>query len=156
MTLFDLPSSNRISTSQVRLALIYRKSSIMKIYKQFPLVVGEDFYNSAIAEIDSFLLYIDGSKQISVIKGEDPVATAIEFTISELQDKIEGLPVDGYFGRDKDELWYYFICNDQKVVEDKYETLDMMLDGQWRAISSIGTLNELSLVGQELRYLVLA
>lgn len=159
MSLFDLAPSNKISTSQIRLALVTRKAEIMKLYNQFPNVVGEEFYESALAEIDAFLLYIDGSKEITVTKDSEATKhSAIDFTLEELQEKIAGLPTEGYFKREKDQLWYYFICNicDQKIVEAKYEMLDMMFDGEWRAIASIDIPENLNLVEVELRYLVLA
>jgi hypothetical protein len=156
MSLYNLPQSNTISTSQLRLALISRKTEIMKLYKEFPHVFGDEFFQSSIAEIDSFLLYIDGSSKVQAIKDTEQNATAIEFTLDELKSKVADLPPDGYFRREGDSLWYHFICNDMKVVEQKYETIDMQLDGEWRSVASVDQVENLNLIGQELRYLVLA
>jgi hypothetical protein len=156
MSLFDLTPSNTISTSQIRLALIARKSEIAKAHQGFPNIFAEEFYRTSVKDIDSFLFYIDGSNTITAIKDTESDFTAIEFTIAELQTKIDGLPLDGYFRREKDQLWYYFICEDKQVVEQKYELLDFCLNGKWMSVASISTFNELNLVGQELRYLVLA
>ena len=160
MSLYDLAPSNVVSTSQLRLSLISRKTEIMKLYKEFPHVFEEDFYRSMIEEIDTLLLYIDGSTTVQVFKDSEKKVGTVDFTIDELKSKVEGFPTDGYFRSEGNALWYYFLCDDQKIVEHKYEMLDMKVDGEWRSVSLFdSTLVEgefLFLVGQELRYLVLA
>lgn len=154
MSLFDLPKSNTISTSQLRLALVARKVEISNIFMQFPNVVGEEFYHSSLREIDAFLLFIDGSKTVTAML--DYGNTAIHFTIEELQEKVKDLPGGGYFRRHGDELWYYFVCDDNSVIDKFYETLDLLVDGRWQSLSYIDLPENLDLIGQELRYLVLA
>jgi hypothetical protein len=159
MSLDDLVPSNVMSTSQLRLSLISRKTEIMKLHKEFPHVFEEDFYKSTIEEIDSFLLYIDGSIKVQVFKDTEK-KSAIYFTLEGLKSKVKGFPPDGYFIVEGNALWYYFLCEDQKIVENKYEMLDMQVDGEWRSVSLFdSTLVDREfpfLVGQELRYLVLA
>lgn len=156
MSLYDLAPSSTISTSQVRLALVSRKTEIQRMRRRFPNVFSTEQVESIIGEIDRFLLFIDGSNTLTVERND--VISAIDFTLDELSGKVKdgNFPCDGYFRREKDQIWYYFICNDMKLVEQHYELLDMQLDCEWRSVSSVDQAENLNLVGQELRYLAIA
>lgn len=153
MSLYDLTPSDTIGTSQLRLALISRKTEIQRIDKSFPLAFETEYLESIINEIDGFLLFIDGSKEIKAVR-DDKDHTS--FTISELQGAVNDLPEDGYFRQEGNVLYYYFVCNDMKIVESKYELLDMFLNGEWISPAAVDLPENLNLVGQEIRFIVFA
>lgn len=153
MSLYDLAPSNTISTSQIRLALLARRSKIFSLNKAHPHVFSPEHFKSMVEEIDRFLLFIDGSKEIKVVRND---TYNIDFTINELQDAVKDLPEDGCFRQEGNVLYYYFICNDMKIVETKYELLDMFLNGEWISTAAVDQPENLNLVGQEMRFIVFA
>lgn len=153
MSLYDLAPSDTISASQLRLALITRKTEIQRINRLFPHVFEPKHFESMVEEIDRFLLFIDGSKEIKAVRNDKDNTS---FTISELQGAVNDLPEDGYFRQEGNVLYYYFICNDMKIVERKYELLDMFLNGEWISPAAVDQPENLNLVGQEIRFIVFA
>lgn len=149
-------TSDTISTSQLRLALLSRKTELMWINREFPHVFDTDYFESMLDEINRFLIYIDGSKEIKAFRGYSSYSSGHEFVLGELRDAIKRLPQDGYFRYEGITLYYYFICNDAKIVQREYELLDMQLNGEWVSPAEIDQPENLNLVGQELRFIVSA
>jgi hypothetical protein len=129
MTLFDLAPCSTISTPQLRIALIGRKTEVMRMHREFPESYPAELYEKAMQELDSFLLHIDGSTSIeatcrigaiSETGGEEKDSNSksasrkqlrtsvVDFTIAELQEKIKDLPQDGYFRQVENVLYYFF------------------------------------------------
>lgn len=121
MTLLDLAPSSTISTPQLRLALLSRKTEVMRMRRDFPESYPQELYEKAMQELDSFLLHIDGSTSIEAtcrIGGKESDSesasrkqlrtSVVDFTIAELQEKIKGLPQDGYFRQEGNVLYYFF------------------------------------------------
>jgi hypothetical protein len=121
MTLLDLAPCSTISTPQLRLALLSRKTEVMRMHREFPKSYPAELYEKAMQELDSFLLHIDGSTSIEATckiggnKNDSESASrkqlrasVVDFTIAELQEKIKGLPQDGYFRQEGNVLYYFF------------------------------------------------
>lgn len=149
-------TSDTISTSQLRLALLSRKTELMRINREFPHVFDTNHFELMLDEIDRFLIYIDGSKEIKAFRGDSSYSSGPDFVLGELRDAIKKLPQDGYFRYEGRTLYYYFICNDAKIVQREYELLDMQLNGEWVSPAEIDQPENLNLVGQELRFIVFA
>lgn len=194
MTLLDLAPSSTISTSQLRLALLSRKTEVMRLRREFPEHYPEEPYEKAMQEIDSFLLHISGSTSIEATcriggnKNDSESASrkqlrtsVVDFTIAELQEKIKGLPQDGYFRQEGQTLYYFFTLGVKqkgllsnspyydltdiflpapefsKAVRKEYPFVDK--DG-WYAIaeleSDVDELSDELVLHQEFRFIVLA
>lgn len=122
MTLFNLAPCSTIGTAQLRIALLSRKTEVMRMRRDFPESYSQELYEKTVREIDSFLLHIDGSTSIEAtckIGGKDnddesasrkQLRTSVmDFTIAELKEKIKGLPQNGYFRQDGQVLYYFFM-----------------------------------------------
>lgn len=194
MTLLDLAPSSTISTPQLRLALLSRKTEVMRMRRDFPESYPQELYEKAMQELDSFLLHIDGSTSIEAtcrIGGKESDSESasrkqlrtsiVDFTIAELQEKIKGLPQDGYFRQVENVLYYFFTLEPGKkgllsnspyydltdiflpapefseAVKNEYPFVDK--DG-WYAIaeleSDIEQLSDELVLHQEFRFIVLA
>jgi len=194
MTLFDLTPSSTISTPQLRFALLSRKTEVMRLRREFPEYYPEEHYEKAMQEIDSFLLHISGSTLIEATcriggnKNDSESAShkqlqtsVVDFTIAELQEKVKGLPQDGYFRQEGNVLYYFFTLEPGKkgLLSNSpyYDLTDIFLpapefsevirkeypfvnkDG-WYAIaeleSEVEKLSDELVLHQEFRFIVLA
>jgi hypothetical protein len=202
MTLLDLAPCSTISTPQLRLALLSRKTEVMRMHRDFPESYPAELYEKAMQELDSFLLHIDGSTSIEATcriggdkqnggekKDNDSESASrkqlrtsvIDFTIGELQEKIKGLPQDGYFRQEGQTLYYFFTLRvEQKGMLDNspyYDLTDIYLpapefsevvrkeypfvkEDDWYAIteleSDVEELSDELVLHQEFRFIVLA
>lgn len=194
MTLLDLAPSSTISTPQLGLALLSRKTELMRMRREFPEHYSEEFYEKAMQEIDSFLLHICGSTSIEAtcrIGGKENNSesasrkqlrtSVVDFTIAELQEKIKGLPQDGYFRQEGQTLYYFFTLGTKQkgLLSDSpyYDLTDIFLPApefsevvrkeypfvkkdDWYAIaeleSDVEQLSDELVLHQEFRFIVLA